>query len=93
MFEAVVNHFNALGKFIIVNIPVLYLTSGGLKSDFFFIRKSMVNCQTLVLLQILYLKFQNSLSEYPILTGIRIFQNGKTLSINKNISKWENMIY
>lgn len=43
-----------------------------------------MNCQMLLLLQILYLKFQNSLSEHPILTGIRTFQNGKILPIIKN---------
>lgn len=47
-FEAVVNHFNGVGKFLIVVIPVLYLNCRGLKLD-------------LVLLQILSLKFQNLL--------------------------------
>lgn len=43
-----------------------------------------MNCHTLVLLQILYLEFQNSPSDYPNLIGIKTIQNWKILFINKN---------
>lgn len=35
----------------------------------------MVNCQMLVLLQILYLEFQNSPSDYPSLIEMKTFQS------------------
>lgn len=43
-----------------------------------------MNCHTLVLLQILYLEFQNSPSDYPNQIWIKIIQNWKILFINKN---------
>lgn len=58
--EAIMNHFNALGKFIIVNIHILYFTCEvWVQIYFFFIRKSMMNCQMLLSLQMLYLNFQS----------------------------------
>lgn len=75
--EAVMNHFNALGKYIIVNILVLYLTCRGLKPFLFITMKSMMKCQMLVLLQILYLEFQNSPSDYPNQIGIKTILNWK----------------
>lgn len=63
--EAVVNNFNALSKYIIDNILVLYFTCRDFKYFLFLIMKSMMNCHMLVLLQILYLEFQNSPSDYP----------------------------
>lgn len=43
-----------------------------------------MNCNMQVLLQILYLEFQNSPSDYPNLIGIKTIQNGKIVPINKN---------
>lgn len=79
--EAVVNHFNTLGKYIIVNILVLYLTHRGLKYFFFFnyeVHDELLDASA----------FANSVLSISEFT-FRLSQS----DWNENISKWENIIY
>lgn len=78
--EAVVNHFNTLGKYIIVNILVLYLTQRFEIFSFFNyeVHDELLDASA----------FANSVLRISEFT-FRLSQS----DWNENISKWENIIY